>query len=404
MPAGPSRPVAAEAELLIECARARFDPDARRRLRALLGDPIDWPRLLPLAGRHGMTPLLFLELESVPGTAVPATVLETLRARASRNTAHQLLLVAELREVLAGLTRLGIQAVPFKGPALAAALYGNVALRESRDLDLLVRGEDVGAARRFLLERGYDAPNGENGARALLPDGDGELLRDGVRVELHGTMLQDTFALPIETMCWQGLGRASLLGRSVPSLAPEDLLLVLCGHGARNGWERLIWVNDVAALLARHREMDWDEVWRKAERLRGVRKVGLGLFLAGEWLGAGLPEEAARRMRADRAIPDLAARAVRSMMTEDEPFHAARKGAFARRTRDRASDRLRYRLARALPKRAKDRTSITPPDLLRVAMRAARVLVGHARRTGRPLARPKAQNPQLNPNRMPTPS
>jgi hypothetical protein len=406
-----------EAALLLDCARARFDPAVRVRVRERIHGALDWPRLLLLAERHGVTPLLFLELEYATGAGrdrdeYPPPALATLRARASRNTARQLLLVAELRDVLGAFESHGIQAVPFKGPALAAAVYGNVALREARDLDLLVRRADVPAAERVLLERGYRREDRLTRAAEgvqLAHGCDLELRRpDGLMVELHWAVLHRYFSFPIETTCWERLTRASLLGREVPSLAPEDLLLVLCGHGAKHCWERLVWVCDVAALLGRYRDLDWDEVWRQAERLRARRMLGLGLFLAGEWLGAGLPEDASRRVRSDRAIPGLAACAARSMAAGEQPFHPTWKSLFHLRARDRLADRVRYLARRALQLNANDWTSVSFPDALHFLyypLRLIRVLHAHAAAAaGLVTRRSRAQKPQLKPKRIPTPS
>ena len=46
---------------------------------------------------------------------------------------------------------MGIPAIPFKGPTLASAAYGGLALRESGDLDILVRAEDAVRAKDMLV-------------------------------------------------------------------------------------------------------------------------------------------------------------------------------------------------------------------------------------------------------------
>ena len=49
----------------------------------------------------------------------------------------------------------GITAIPYKGPALALQVYGDLKLRSFVDLDVLVRRSDAARAGTLLAARGY---------------------------------------------------------------------------------------------------------------------------------------------------------------------------------------------------------------------------------------------------------
>ena len=68
---------------------------------------------------------------------------------------HALYLTAELLRILRLLDAHAIRAVPLKGPALAQSLYGDLALREFCDLDVLVQETDLRKARGLLEAQGY---------------------------------------------------------------------------------------------------------------------------------------------------------------------------------------------------------------------------------------------------------
>jgi hypothetical protein len=57
---------------------------------------------------------------------VPAAVLADLKGRCRANAERDLLLVEELPRLVAGFESRGIRAIPFKGPLIAASLYGNL--------------------------------------------------------------------------------------------------------------------------------------------------------------------------------------------------------------------------------------------------------------------------------------
>src|SRR5208282_2899895 len=75
--------------------------------------------------------------------------------RERERTKWGLRLTAELFRLLDLLERHAIPALPFKGPVLASALYGDLAMRESCDLDVLVRSSDLAGAKRAMLASGY---------------------------------------------------------------------------------------------------------------------------------------------------------------------------------------------------------------------------------------------------------
>src|SRR2546427_4838564 len=126
----------AESELLLCCARGSLDNERVERLRSLIRGGIDWPYLLRQAEAHGVMPLLSWQLARNCLDAIPRPILDQLQKYYYSNARSNFLLTEELLRLLDLLTSHGIRAIPFKGPALAASVYGNIALRQFCDLDL----------------------------------------------------------------------------------------------------------------------------------------------------------------------------------------------------------------------------------------------------------------------------
>jgi hypothetical protein len=74
---------------------------------------------------------------------MPAEWLARLRMQYMMNAARNMKMTAELLRILDALKEAGIKAMPLKGPVLAQQLYGDVALRQFSDLDILVAREDA---------------------------------------------------------------------------------------------------------------------------------------------------------------------------------------------------------------------------------------------------------------------
>lgn len=338
-----------EVELLLLCARTSVDDEERRRIADLAARAVEWETLLRLAGRHGLVPLLFTRISELCPAAIPTDALANLRDQFRRVSAMSVYLSGELRQLLRLFAARGVEAMPYKGPALAIAAYGNVALRQFCDLDIIVRAHSLDAARDALVERGYQ-PYGElNDAQQSVvrrTQCNLAFTRDDERtiVELHWEVAARGFSrvLGAEEL-WARSRAAEFEGESVRALAPEDLLLALCVHGTKHVWERLGWLCDIARLIETSNGLDWDLLLRRASEGGCSRMLAVALSLARELFGARLPEEAAELIARDAASRELC-RVVASRLLSNADERAGVRAYFRFQTgaRERWRDKLRY--------------------------------------------------------------
>ncbi|HEY9401144.1 MAG TPA: nucleotidyltransferase family protein, partial [Pyrinomonadaceae bacterium] len=241
-----------EVELFLCCARTRMDEAHALRLRQLLDFALDWDFVLIFAERHGLMPLLYSNLHARAPEKIPPAVYEKLRERFRRISALNMYLSGELRRLLKIFTAHEIDAIPYKGPALAAKAYGNIALRHFCDLDILVRRRDVPGVMKLLVAEGYalyPPLNGVQQSFMLRTQCNLPFTRDANRsiVEIHWRVSARLFSSPLgEDALWENPRTEAFEGTQINALAPEDLLLSLCVHGAKHVWERLSWIADIA--------------------------------------------------------------------------------------------------------------------------------------------------------------
>ena len=81
---------------------------------------------------------------------------------------------------------------------------------------------------------------------------------------------------------------------------------MLCMHGSKHVWSRLIWICDVAKMLESEPDLDWDSALREAKRVGLWRCLALGVLLAHRVAGAQVPDEVLRRFEKDRTARKLA--------------------------------------------------------------------------------------------------
>jgi hypothetical protein len=291
-----------------------MDSAQAAELRALLRGEIDWAYVHQIALQHRVMPLLYWNLRATCPEAVPETILNQLQRDFYAITRRNLFMVRELIGLLSMLESHGILAIPYKGPVLAASVYGNLALRQFKDLDVLVHERDAVRAKDLLLSQGYRLQHRSSaGYEALFRRfrQTYDLIReeDQVILELHWNVISWPIYLPAKaTPFWEHLERVRLADMSVPSLPPEDVLALLCAHGAKHHWERLAMICDVAELVRTHPGLNWGRVLEQAARLGGARMVYLGLSLAENLLRAPVPADVQRLMQVDPVVRSLAER------------------------------------------------------------------------------------------------
>jgi hypothetical protein len=267
---------------------------------------------------------------------VPRPIRERAQGDARLLVSESLRLARVLVELTGELERAGIAVLPFKGPCLALQAYGDLGARSFADLDLLVRLESLEAARLVLQRRGF-APSyaGTPGRRRVLVRyGSHETFAraDGTVVELHWRLAAPVseFGLDYDRL-WGRLHRVEIAGCPVSALPLDDLLLVLALHGTKHAWDRLAWICDVAELLHRAADLDWDALLAETARMRCRRPLGLAVALAEELLEAPVPRALRDGLLPDTAIPSLVAH-VRDRLFEP-PHVGADTFAFHLKTR-----------------------------------------------------------------------
>jgi hypothetical protein len=294
-----------EQRILCLAARTTLEPIAERQLVELLRGPVDWEYLWAQGHLHEVLPLLTATLRRL---AIQAPMPEPWMARAQRRYYATMLrnttLAEELLRVLAAFGQAGIAALPVKGVVLAETLYGSLALRPLSDLDVVVRPDDLPAARASLAALGFtqaDDPGYEN---AHHPFHDPPYYRQAengtICLELHwGLWAKHFFQLEIDAL-WRRAVAARVHGADVSILSPEDTLLHLAIHRSRSAL-RLRFVCDVAELLRRYRAtLDWEYLMAQTQAAGARTTMFYTLALAEDLLDAPLPAGVLARLHVSR--------------------------------------------------------------------------------------------------------
>lgn len=396
-----------EQTVLVALLGAYLDRSALSGLEELFEQVSDWKALETRATEHGLAPLLAWAVEQV-GSQDPERLASARRMhRGAVFTAMRL--EKESRRIMAALAEADLGPIVLKGPAVAHRLYAEPWLRLYADLDLLVSEADWPPLREALLGIG-GVPEGRDMAElpARLSKNDpldhwfSFRFPGGFRVECAFDPLQ----LGVRMRDGEGLQK-----RSVPfegwaparRLAPEDELVVLALHLNRHGFQRLIWLLDLALLVQANPDLDWSRVGDRARDEGVAVSVHHTLRLVGELLGVDVSEG----LRATRPRP-LASRVWRHFWGDEHrsPCDGDRDGPLVfRKGRGRlaTSEYLRLTAANLLMTgRVSEKAAFfalkafPPAEFLRARYGRAGEQAGYTRLWLRRLSASRASSPQAH--------
>lgn len=269
---------------------------------------VDWGELIAIAQTQGVLPLVYEVLRQQAWSSVSPAHQARLEAARHEQLRHNFRLLTGLRRLLSEFEQKQIPVLPFKGPILAEFLYGNVGLRQMRDLDLLLHPQDVPRTHELLWAQGYqeyDRLTPTQRQQRFQNNYENALFhpQTGLQIDLHWGIVPRYYACQLQPEeLFQRAQTILFHGQPCLRLCPEDQLLLLCLNGLKDGWFELQRLCDVAAHRQQYPELNWLALLQRARAKDGDRAIILGLMLTHTVLGSPLPAHLAPLITTDRRL------------------------------------------------------------------------------------------------------
>jgi len=224
--------------------------------------------LVDQAEMQGVAPLLYTHL-SAAGQELPGSQQRILRSLFQRSRRANILRNRVAADILAAFDAQQIDSYLVKGIALANIIYDSPGLRSMRDIDLLLRKQDLERACSILAEYGFStAPHHRIPEKYYhLPPMYKRVSGLPITIEIHHELLPQQSSYPVwtyENLC-HAPQQLSIEGTNARTIDLETNLYYLYLHGLRAPLTyepyRLIHAADLISLTERFWDrMDWDRV------------------------------------------------------------------------------------------------------------------------------------------------
>lgn len=319
-------PTTDDPEFALAATACRWPPSAARdaAVRTAAASVRDGERLSGVVGRQRVAGLVHSALKAA-AAEVPAPAGPAIAHKAAGIIRQSMTGAAETARLMRLIENAGYPVLTVKGAALAALVYGSIALKQSKDIDLLILPEHAEAVIALLEQDGYHitfpARELSQAQRGMLTryGKDVAMRRPGAypQLELHWRMFGNRKLLPTITARSPRQTVALSGGIAVDTLALPDLYAYLAAHGTGDGWSRLKWLADFNALVAPLDGKAITDLHAHAERLGVGRCSAAALLLCAEILALPLDPALAVRLRASRRVRLLCRLSRRVMMPAD---------------------------------------------------------------------------------------
>ncbi len=283
-------------ELVSEATTALLWESCRRELRLdairLAAQGKVQPSLLAgLALSNRLVPLLWRALDAAGVDDVLGEERSHLSDLATLFRMQSLLVHPKAVSLAVGpLTAVGLEPVMMKGPAVASR-YPEVGLRPMDDLDLLLPSEHHDQALNALVAAGWTVsrPRSRGWYDTQLRHSEVPAMPLELHYGLDGWHERSNRLHP--RWLWEQRVPIDCLGTAAFGLPLEVELVSLAAHAGKpyHGFDRMIWLADLAMILSDAGAISWNEVERLATVKQCVTVVNVALHMASR-MGVELPD------------------------------------------------------------------------------------------------------------------
>lgn len=180
-----------------------------------------------------------------------------------------------------------------KGVVLSNQCYGDIGIRECRDIDLLINQKDIKETNNKLISLGYKLFESTKLNSRLYKKYYHHLAyfntEKRIMIELHWRPFSIPSFFPENDL--SKIRKTIIVNNHEISVFENEYnLIYLCIHGSLHMFSELIWILDVAKFISTQ-SIDWNKFQQIAHQWKIERPVSVGIFLASFICNATIPDE-----------------------------------------------------------------------------------------------------------------
>jgi len=316
---------------------------------------INWNHFYDFAKFHGLTSLVNLALKGSSKIKVPKVIADKLSDDSKHTYLFNSLLVDQLIKIVAKLNENNITVVPFKGPLFAINEYKDISSRMFSDLDLFINMNDFKKIKELLYSMDYEQlfklkSSVEQRYLSNLYYSNFKNSNNGIDIDLHWATAPKnlTHSLNLDFLSDEII-KTKLNDKDMLSFNSEAYMLLLCQHGCKHSWSRLIWVYDIVKILENSERLDWDKIISLSHQKNSTKMLLTGLNIANMLYCVELPNEINKKIVSDSAIEKISINLIKNIEDLDPASSKMHNDLIYIQTIEKISDKINLLLNHLRP-------------------------------------------------------
>ena len=218
---------------------------------------IQFESVIDLGNRHRISKIV----ENIiikKNLTFPLDLIKHLSLQNKKGTLRMLSFTAEISLICEAFNQHSIAVIPLKGPIASKQIYGDFTAKSSRDIDLLIKEEQLEKCIKEIENQGYINSYPFNSLnkkqKKAFQKSNNQLAffhpKKKIQVEIHWRLFANRHYLPLTFDELLKDSSPMVVGKTtVNCLSNKHLLLYLCAHGSKHQWALLYWLLEVATLI-----------------------------------------------------------------------------------------------------------------------------------------------------------
>lgn len=245
--------------LILLCCRIHFKTAETSDLNEFIDcNEVDWSSFVKNCRIHRIRPLVY---RIILKATLPIEFRNKITNELNKLTLQSFEQAKETERLILLLQQNNITVIPYKGTAFSKQFFGNISMRESSDIDLIINPEDIPQTIHILENVGYIAPQknyynwmGHEQFIKTHKDLNFDLIKDAKRiqhVEMHFNTINKSIHLPNHrnTFKTDTLYKNKLFQKEISTLHPvEQYRSIVLHHLLMDGMGYLKTVVDLAQI------------------------------------------------------------------------------------------------------------------------------------------------------------
>jgi len=286
-------------EFIVRCSRSKLKPEQLIDIEKIISSGIDWRSTLSRAAHEGVLPFFSSNLKRY-SDRIPENAMRQMKNAYLMNLARNTRMLHKLVPVLSAFDRKGLRAVLTRGGRLVQTVYNDWGLRYFADIDFMVHPQDVCLLVDILehlgyWENSYASRFSGNSIHELTWIVETGFHKDGLLLDFHFNFPGIEVPLDADSGVWESVQNLDIFATPAKIFSSEYELCLLCLHGQKHCYDRLIWLTDIAELSLCP-EIDWREVVDICHRLEVSAQVYYGFYLVNMFWPRTIPVDVIKKL------------------------------------------------------------------------------------------------------------